>query len=507
MRGSLRSSFAATGIFAAVFCGATLPVQSADRALLIGIGKYQNLAESQHLNGPKNDLLSMNELLTATLGFPAADVRILADEAATRDAILSSIDEWLVQGTAPGERAYLYFSGHGLQLADDNGDEQDGLDEALAPYDIVAAEKDWDRVIRDDEIEALTAKLKDRVVTLVFDASYSGTVENALKGAVAVASGQRYLPRIGAEPVAKSKTRGIRIDLAVVDKPEKAAENGVTSWNAASSYQVAADDTSKPAGEQQGVFTAAYVAGHKAQASDANKNGLVSNSELLAYVKTESAAYCAGQKGCTTLDPKLDLPAAALGASVTGAYQGNTGATKTEAIAIAASQTAAYVDADPVAAVADITGKAENGDVAVSLDKGTRLHNGDVFKISVTSKQDGHLILLDVNKDGKATQIFPNEFAEKITPLSAHSTLTIPDEYYGFDFEADGAGESVLVAIVVSDPVDIEAMAPKTRGLKIELNARESLSDIVQRLQATWTGDLENRGIHWSIGSLKYTIE
>lgn len=501
------SSLISSLVLGTTLCGLATTAQCADRALLIGVGQYKNLPESQHLNGPRNDLRSMNELLTTTLGFSADNVRVLADEAATRDAILDSIDEWLVQGTSPGERAYLYFSGHGLQLTDDDGDEQDGLDEALAPYDIIAAEKDWDRAIRDDEIEALTAKLKDRAVTLVFDASYSGTVENALKGEVVVSSGARYLPRIGAEPVPKTKTRGIRIDLAVVDKPEKAAENGVASWNAASSYQVASDDTSKPASEQHGVFTAAYVAGHTAQASDANKNGLVSNSELLAYVKTESAAYCAGKQGCATLDPKLDLPAAALGASVTGAHQAGSGATKTEAITVAATQTAAYVDVDPVAALGDITGKLENGDVTIALDRGTRLYNGDVFKISVTSRKDGHLILLDVNQDGQATQIFPNEFAEKIMPLTAHSSLTIPDDYYGFDFEADGAGENVLVAIVVSDPVDIEAMAPKTRGLKIELNARESLSDIVQRLQTTWTGDLENRGIHWSIGSLKYTIE
>lgn len=479
-----RTRFFSLLLLGTLLCGTEMRAEAADRALLIGIGEYQNLPKSQHLNGPKNDLVAMNGLLTTALGFSPDNVRVLSDAEATREAILSSIDEWLIKGTAPGDRAYLYFSGHGLQMTDDNGDEQDGLDEALAPYDIAAGETDWSGAIRDDEIEALMAQLKDRAVTLVFDASYSGTVENALKGEAIAVAGARYLPRIGAKPVPQSKTRGIRIDLALVDKPDEAAGNGVTSWNAASSYQVASDDTTKPANEQHGVFTAAYVAGHAAQASDANKNGLVSNSELLAFVKTESAAYCSGHTGCTTLDPKLDLPTAALGASVTGEHH-----------------------PDPVAAVGDIAGKTETGDVTVEIDRGTRLHNGDVFKISVSSRTGGHLILLDVNKDGKATQIFPNDFAEKTTPLTAHSTLTIPDDYYGFDFEADGVGENVLVAIVVSDPVDIEAMAPKTRGLKIELNARESLSDIVAHLQKTWTGDLENRGIHWSIGSLKYTIE
>ena len=85
--------------------------------------------------------------------------------------------------------------------------------------------------------------------------------------------------------------------------------------------------------------------------------------------------------------------------------------------------------------------------------------------------------------------------------------LTLPDEYYGFDFEASDAGENVLVAFVVSDAVDLSVIAPKARGLKVELNARETLGDIVARLQKTWTDDLDRRGIRWSVGTLRYRVE
>jgi hypothetical protein len=135
------------------------------------------------------------------------------------------------------------------------------------------------------------------------------------------------------------------------------------------------------------------------------------------------------------------------------------------------------------------------------------LKKGQSFKISVTSQYDGNLVLLDVNGEGIATQIFPNDMAKKITPLSAGSTLTIPDDYYGFDFEADGSGENMLVAIVVSDAVDLKDVAPSAQGLSAALDARQSLSAIVARLQKTWTGDTENRGVRWSLGTLKYTIE
>ena len=141
----------------------------------------------------------------------------------------------------------------------------------------------------------------------------------------------------------------------------------------------------------------------------------------------------------------------------------------------------------------------------MSLDTGPKLKKGQAFKISVTSQYDGNLVLLDVDGKGMATQIFPNDMAQKITPLSAGSTLTIPDDYYGFDFEADGSGENMLVAIVVSDAVDLKDVAPPAQGLTAELDARHSLSDIIARLQKTWTGDAENRGVRWSLGTLKYS--
>ena len=164
------------------------------------------------------------------------------------------------------------------------------------------------------------------------------------------------------------------------------------------------------------------------------------------------------------------------------------------------------VAVDPVQAIGDILGREETGDVRLSLDPGVQLKNGDVFTITVESGSDGHLMLFDVNQEGKATQIFPNEAAQKITPLTAHAPLTIPDAYYGFDFEADGAGESVLVAIVVADPLDLSKLAPASQGLTEELDARLTIADIVGALKKTWTEDTENRGIRWSLGTLKYTI-
>jgi len=492
-----------------------------DRALLIGIGTYENLPEDMFLHGPKNDVKAIEALLTGTLSFKPEAVRVLTDDKASREAILSSVNDWLIAGTAPGDRIYLYFSGHGLQVKDVSKDEEDGMDEALSTYDIKAGEADWTNVILDDDLEVLLEKMKGRAVTLVIDACHSGTISRSLSAEqLSGLSGARYLPRPFANALKNTVTRGLRIDLGVVDKPAELTAGGVTAWSAAAPYQVAWDDVRLPIEDRHGVFTSAYVAGYKLSESDGNANGLVSNAELFQYVTTKSKDYCSTQENCDNLDPQLESEPDALGASVakpepykteqtataTNQQQGKPEPEYQEAKVDAGAATA-YVDVNPVAAIGDIVGKADTGDVTVSLDTGPALKKGQPFKISITSKYNGHLVLLDVNGEGVATQIFPNEMAQKITPLSAGSTLTIPDDYYGFDFEADGSGENMLVAIVVSDDLDLRDVAPAAQGLNTELDARKSLSEIVAKLQKTWTGDAENRGLRWSLGTLKYTIE
>src|SRR5690606_15671705 len=144
-----------------------------------------------------------------------------------------------VNGTEPGDRVYFYFSGHGLQVKDQNGDEEDGLDEALSTYDIAAADSDWTNVILDDEIDEMLARLKDRAVSIVIDACHSGTISRSLSSNVGEAmESARFLPRPHAKPADVVKMRGLRVDVAVVDKPEVVKENGVEAWSAASSYQV-----------------------------------------------------------------------------------------------------------------------------------------------------------------------------------------------------------------------------------------------------------------------------
>ena len=120
------------------------------RALLIGIDAYQSVSP---LNGPVNDANDMAAFLVERAGFQQSDLRILLDAEATRDNILAAIEAWLIEGTQPGDDVLLYFSGHGFQQPDLDGDEADNLDETLVPVDVRVDEGRMVRgMITDDDI-------------------------------------------------------------------------------------------------------------------------------------------------------------------------------------------------------------------------------------------------------------------------------------------------------------------------------------------------------------------
>ncbi len=115
------------------------------KALLVGINTYEKLPfysnllgrQVTNLRGSVNDVNSMKRLLISQYGFRAEDVQVLTNSQATRNAILNAFERWLIHGTREGDLAFFYFSGHGTQIPDQNGDEDDGMDEALCPYDLV----------------------------------------------------------------------------------------------------------------------------------------------------------------------------------------------------------------------------------------------------------------------------------------------------------------------------------------------------------------------------------
>lgn len=134
-------------------------------ALCIGINDYPGTGSD--LSGCVNDA---NDWATAFLqwGFT---VNKLLNKNATRSGILSAM-RTIITTAKKGDSIVFQYSGHGTYIPDQNGDEPDGTDECLCPYDI-----NTKGPITDDELFDLYNS-REKGVKLVFfsDSCNSGTV-------------------------------------------------------------------------------------------------------------------------------------------------------------------------------------------------------------------------------------------------------------------------------------------------------------------------------------------
>ena len=139
------------------------------RALCIGVNNYPGT--HMDLNGCVNDANDWAGEL-ATRGFAVSK---LIDSQATKAAMVSGIQS-LIGSAVSGDVVVITFSGHGTYVPDLNGDEVDGLDEALCPYDLQTG----GGALIDDEINTLFAARKAGVrLLLISDSCHSGTVTRA----------------------------------------------------------------------------------------------------------------------------------------------------------------------------------------------------------------------------------------------------------------------------------------------------------------------------------------
>lgn len=170
------------------------PACAADRALLVGIERYAD-ARIPETPGAEADAREMAAMLRSRFSFAADSVKLLLGADASGAAIVHAFRSWLIDATRPGDRVFFHYAGHGSQLDDDNGDEVDGRDETLAPYD---TEPDTGaNEVRDDAFEGLILGLQGRRVVMVFDACHSGTISRGSPGLAKFprGGGARYLPR------------------------------------------------------------------------------------------------------------------------------------------------------------------------------------------------------------------------------------------------------------------------------------------------------------------------
>jgi hypothetical protein len=155
---------------------------AANHALLIGIGKYK----TRTLEGPPHDVAALRGVLASKYEFNPENIRTLINQEAVKARILDEIKQLRIR-TRPGDRIFIYFSGHGtsrrdnlmaLPLPHESG--------ALVPADFSADPGQSletlmsQLIVGKRDLRPVLAQLdRDRQVLMVFDTCFSGNAVRA----------------------------------------------------------------------------------------------------------------------------------------------------------------------------------------------------------------------------------------------------------------------------------------------------------------------------------------
>jgi len=254
-------------------------------ALLVGIDRYADGPNKKahrwgSLSGAKNDVEALRKVLSKSYDF---EVAVLTDRDATFKGIKRAFQEKLIDCVrGPGDVAFFHYSGHGQQITDDNGDELDGRDESLVPFDNRGM-RDGTNNVRDDHMEAWLAKLraKKSEVLLSFDSCNSGTMSRGGtdESADTVPEGEDTVR--GGPPQEPVKTRGsggraAQGKLMPWGAQGSKGRKGFVMITAADSKQSAYETGCGPGGKGcMGRYTAALV-----RALRSNRRGTVTYGQL-----------------------------------------------------------------------------------------------------------------------------------------------------------------------------------------------------------------------------------
>ena len=119
---------------------------------------------------------NIKKYLIECQGFKESEMLILMDDgrhhAPTRKNIEDAFRR-ITEYSNAGDVVFVHYSGHGGQVVDTSGDEDDGYDETLIPVDFRSA----GQIVDDDILDMLVKPMKAGVmVTVLMDCCHSGTV-------------------------------------------------------------------------------------------------------------------------------------------------------------------------------------------------------------------------------------------------------------------------------------------------------------------------------------------
>lgn len=398
----------ATTIALAALCGLSIASADAASRLALVIGNDAYIPEFR-LPSCVNDARSMAKWLES-VGYDTSEIHALTD--ATREQMLAALEDLAQKAEAQRpEQVFFYYSGHGIAIADDDGDEGDGdgLDEAFVAIDKPAGSFD-NVVVRDDQFYGFVERIAKASgqVFIVLDCCFSGGLAKSLpkdlerfKGSIAKAKfihAQEMADYLAGKPQAKAlkvpETRSKSLEPAAALPREInsiGAKRGVVFLSASNQFQLSR------AGDSLSAFTEAFL---QTVEKDRDRLTAAHGAFTLSLLRSELARklYDVPQSPVLECQPKdlaLDKDPFIPGLFPTPAkWQAEKSATSivTELLALPADR------------------REDAWKLQVSPTHEPPLSIGQKFALQVKSNAKGYLVMFTVGASGQVTFLYPNRY-------------------------------------------------------------------------------------------------
>jgi hypothetical protein len=421
---------------------------AANKALIVGVGKYQ--LPNANLKGIDLDV-NMASDMALYMGISPENVHVMMDENATLANVKAQM-RWLTKDVGPKDRVFFYFSGHGTQVPDQNGDEADGLDEAMVLNDIDG--KSYNGLYIDDDFGEALKQIPSQNIIVMVDACHSGTGTkswDSTGNSFNVTEGQVKFLNLFNVKAKKSHTR----DYGVSEK-----STGEGNYLAIAAAQ---DNQQSIATNRGSLFTVAFRDAFDEERSKGNF------SLQKVFKSTETRLSNSGVKFQPNLSGNMTIANAALkvvnNAGDTPAAENV--AAPSDAAPAANSAPATVAPATPaVDTPTPPTEAPRNGPLWTKLSKLLEgmpvldisapavLLNGEKTEFSINVPASGYLNVVMVGPTDNGTVLFPNSFA-KDNHVQA-GKFTFPTAKMGFKITAmPPFGKTMVVAFLSEQPLNL----------------------------------------------------
>jgi len=430
-------------------------------ALIIGIGEYA-LPGVSALKGVSKDMNTAKDIAKA-MSVPESNIQFLRDKEATAEQIRVALQK-LNERVQPGDRVFIYYSGHGTRWIDTQVDANACTEGLLASDGVPLTNRQVSELIT--PIASKTDKLM-----VFYDACHSGGVANQPMKTRSINLGSSTLtpkfvgqvsPELCATPT-NMKTRSLTGELAKTSTPPP-PQNMV--YIAASR----ADEVSFDNPNRGGLATTAWHECMMGKAKDTDSSGALSVSEIASCAQSqisknlESSPDILGQHmtiagnrdfvpsyfaQCTPVASlSQDLPAlppAALTSTQSTSVEPSLPQPSTQAVAPADLLKQIHEQRD-----ASRTLNATASPQVMRI-------NQDQLRMSITSPRDGYLYIALAGSDNKSLYLLYPNTLDTNNAVKAGQKVDLPTARWRIT--AGGpAGVDTMLVMVTDSPRDLSRL-------------------------------------------------